>query len=291
MAETVGIAFAFSYIGDAFHGSQIQPEVRTVQKDLQIAFHKAKFAGTNPSLRISSRTDAGVTARMNVAVCVIKKSIWQKMGDVRFRRSLNDHLKDVVVWAAEETSPDWNPRIASRRIYRFRLETMRQFNKPHDQDVILEVMKLFEGTHDFTGYCRPEEGRMTTRTVDYCKPWRIDGRLVGFEIGAQSFLWNQVRRMAWAMSEVALGTSSIEVIREALEMGEQPPFFGLGPSKWLTLWAIEYEDISFNDKFGKFFDGLSAPPVGINGRQFEVWQQSADHEQKQLLLNSWLPYL
>jgi hypothetical protein len=114
---------------------------------------------------------------------------------------------------------------------------------------------------------------------------------VGFEIAAQSFLWNQVRRIAWAMSEVALGTSSIEVIQHALEKGEQPPFFGLGPSKWLTLWAIEYEDISFTDKSGDFFESLSAPPAGINGRQFEVWQQSADHEQKQLLLNSWLSYL
>ncbi len=33
-AEQVGVAFAFGYIGDAFHGSQIQPRVRTVQREL-----------------------------------------------------------------------------------------------------------------------------------------------------------------------------------------------------------------------------------------------------------------
>ncbi|HJL59097.1 MAG TPA: hypothetical protein QF621_01980, partial [Candidatus Thalassarchaeaceae archaeon] len=66
MAEQVAVAFAIGYVGDAFHGSQIQPEIRTVQRDLDIAITKAKFAGPNPIFKLASRTDAGVNARMNV---------------------------------------------------------------------------------------------------------------------------------------------------------------------------------------------------------------------------------
>ena len=52
MTDQVAIAFAIGYIGDAFHGSQIQPEIRTVQRELEIAITKAKFAGHNHKLNL-----------------------------------------------------------------------------------------------------------------------------------------------------------------------------------------------------------------------------------------------
>ncbi|MBT4059068.1 MAG: hypothetical protein HOE69_02015 [Euryarchaeota archaeon] len=291
MAEQVGIAFAFAYIGDAFHGSQIQPEIRTVQRDLLTAFYKAKFAGKTPELRLSSRTDGGVNARMNVGRCIVEKAVWEKMGEKRFLRAVNDHLDDAIIWAATETAVDWNPRIAERRVYRYRFEALLQFTNTYDEKQMLEAMKLFEGAHDFTGFSRPETGRMTKRKVDYCTPWYIDGRLVGFEIAAQSFLWNQVRRIAWTLGCIAIGDCTLEDIRVALETGEEPPMYGLGMANWLTLWRIDYENLTFTENTDDLFSQLEAPPEGLSIRQFELWQQSADFQQKQLLISSWLPVL
>ncbi|HJM87902.1 MAG: hypothetical protein QGI36_00470 [Candidatus Thalassarchaeaceae archaeon] len=291
MAEQVAVAFAIGYVGDAFHGSQIQPEIRTVQRDLDIAITKAKFAGPNPIFKLASRTDAGVNARMNVGVCKISKDVWASMGESRFRRAINDHLSDAVIWAAKGAEPDFNPRMAIRRIYRYRLECMREFNNDFDEKIVTEAMSLFEGTHDFTGFCRPEDGRDTKRAVDWCKPWRIDGRLVGFEIAAQSFLWNQVRRIAWTLGSVAQNICSLEQIKQSLESGEELPQFGLGSSRWLTLWDIDYEEVSFEDTTRDLYSNISAPPKALGERRFPLWQEASDLEQKRMLLESWISSL
>jgi|TARA_B100000315_G_C14557949_1_gene579109 tRNA pseudouridine38-40 synthase len=291
MAEQVAIAFAIGYVGDAFHGSQIQPEIRTVQRDLEIAIKKAKFAGDEPKFKLASRTDAGVNARMNVGVCKISKDVWHSMGEARFRRAINDHLSDAVIWAATAAKPEFNPRIALRRIYRYRLECMREFNNDYDEEIVTEAMTHFEGTHDFTGFCRPEDGRETRRTVDWCKPWRIDGRLVGFEIAAQSFLWNQVRRIAWTLGSVAQDICSLDQINQSLESGEELPQFGMGSSRWLTLWEIEYDDVSFDDATKNLYSNITGPSKGLGERRFPLWQEASDLEQKRMLLESWIPSL
>ncbi len=57
---------AFGYHGGSFHGSQIQNDVRTVQGELIHALRRLKW-WSEGCLEISSRTDAGVNVRMNLA--------------------------------------------------------------------------------------------------------------------------------------------------------------------------------------------------------------------------------
>ncbi len=291
MAELIGVAFAFSYIGDAFHGSQIQPDIKTVQSQLLIAFHNSKFTGDEPHLRISSRTDAGVNARMNIGRCKISAELWPKMGSDNFRRALNDHLDDIVVWAAVPVSHNWNPRIAIQRVYRYRFECMPEFINTFDEDAVLSGMKLFEGTHDFSGFCRVEEGRAVVKTVDYCKPWIQDGRVIGFEIAAKSFLWNQVRRIAWTLATLGRGVSTLEEIKQAIDSGTEPASVGMGSSKWLTLWQIHYEDIVFTEILGPMYRELPAPPKKMDERQYRAWSRSCHLQHKNQMMVSWLPAL
>ena len=59
-AET-RLHFRIGYLGDAFHGSQIQPDVRTVQGELILAFQKLGWIQKQEdehNLVLSSRTDA-----------------------------------------------------------------------------------------------------------------------------------------------------------------------------------------------------------------------------------------
>ena len=68
MEERVRLAFTIGYIGRYFHGSQIQPDVKTVQGELIRVFRKLKWLDskeTSHNLVLSSRTDAGVNVRRN----------------------------------------------------------------------------------------------------------------------------------------------------------------------------------------------------------------------------------
>ena len=57
---------AFGYHGAKFHGSQIQPDVRTVQGELKQAIERLGW-WTESCLEMSSRTDAGGRGRLNLA--------------------------------------------------------------------------------------------------------------------------------------------------------------------------------------------------------------------------------
>ena len=70
MSERVRLAFTIGYIGRHYHGSQIQPDVTTVQGELIRVFRKLKWLDDNSghNLVLSSRTDAGVNVRRNGGV-------------------------------------------------------------------------------------------------------------------------------------------------------------------------------------------------------------------------------
>src|SRR5205823_12867234 len=58
-------AVKVAYDGAKFHGSQAQPALRTVHSEVAQAL--AKLGTDEPRLRWAGRTDAGVSARGNVA--------------------------------------------------------------------------------------------------------------------------------------------------------------------------------------------------------------------------------
>ena len=287
-AEQVGVAFAFGYIGDAFHGSQIQPRVRTVQRELIHALVNSEIVPGEVKIRISSRTDAGVSAQMNVAVFEMPRKTWEKAGEGAVLRFMNDGVEDVVVYDASEVEADWNSRPAVRRIYRYRLEALREWPETIDEALFERALACFEGKHDFTGFCKMEEDRTPIRRVEWCRPWRINGRLAGFEIAAESFLWNQVRRIAWSILSVTKRVTEISDLEGALSNGRTPKTHGVSSPKWLTLWKIEQTEVEFITPDDDPFAKLTPPPENAGEREHRIWQATADFEQKMLLLRGWM---
>ena len=74
--------FRIGYLGDEFHGSQIQPDVRTVQGELVRVFRSLKWL-TGPEedqlLVLSSRTDAGVHVRVNGGIVDLDRTLWDAL--------------------------------------------------------------------------------------------------------------------------------------------------------------------------------------------------------------------
>ena len=282
--------FRIGYLGDAFHGSQIQPDVRTVQGELIRVFRSLKWL-TGPKedqlLVLSSRTDAGVHVRINGGIVDLDRALWEALSPRKMIRAVDDRLdSNIAFLTVEEVESSFNPRMALHRTYRYRLEAMEFWVEP-DHEAFRRWLDLFVGTYDARNFARLEEGKNPIRTVLETKPWMDGERLIGFEVTGEAFLWNQVRRMANALFRLAVGELDENEIREAIEQPMVPVDFGVAPPEWLVLWGVAWERAPL--PLESHSTVFSAPPTGRtaertrNGR----WRQAAQHELKSMLYNEW----
>ena len=287
---SVRLAFRIGYLGDGYHGSQIQPDVKTVQGELIRVFRSLKWldnSSTEHNLVLSSRTDAGVHVRLNGGVVTIDRELWNALTPRKMIRALDDRLpKDIAFLDVREVNEQWNPRMANYRVYRYRLEGIEFWKYPGEQFV--DWLKMFEGTYDATNFARLEEGKNPMRTILSCTPWIVNGRTIGFEIKGEAFLWNQVRRTAMALHRMCIGDLEPTEILQAIRHPEIEVDFGVAPPDWLILWGVDWNE--FPLPVAKQGDTpLTAPPMGpaVERTMRKRWREGARHELKNLLYQEW----
>ncbi len=286
MQEPVRLAIAYGYLGDAFHGSQYQPEHITAQGVLEEIIAELTW-GEEPaegrhSLRNASRCDAGVHVRMNVAMLDIPAELWGKLTAHRMVNAMNDHLPSTIwVWGVVQAPADWNPRHPIRRTYRFRLEGC-EYWPGIEVEQLVEWLEFFLGTHDYASFSRPEGKANTVRTVESIKPWLDGEHIIGFEISAPSFVWNQVRRIASAIEFLARGKTTVEEVIQTLDNPGDFVDLGLSEPEWLILWELEYPEFSFQlagDETGVF----SRRDFSASFREQQHWCAVAKSEMRTLV--------
>ncbi len=287
--ETVKLAFRIGYLGNGFHGSQIQPDVKTVQGELVRVFQSLKWIDENiteHNLVLSSRTDAGVNVRVNGGVVTIKKDLWDSLGAKKMIRAIDDRLCEGIAFLdVIQVADDWNPRLAQYRVYRYRIEGIEFWKYPGD--VFTEYCDLFTGTYDASNFARIEEGKEPMRTILSCTPWIVNNRVVGFEIVGLAFLWNQVRRTANAIFKMSIGDLTIEQVKQAIENPETTVDFGVAPPEWLILWGVNWQQLPLPESNTEPYF-TSVPEGRVAERTMRKrWRLAAEHEMKSLLYNEW----
>jgi tRNA pseudouridine38-40 synthase len=271
------IAFRFGHYGDCFHGSQVQPDVPTVQGAFMHVFKK-KLKWTNERIPVAmaSRTDSGVHVRLNGGYIDIDENRWNAMGESGFIKAVGHQIPDsIALIDARRVADDWSPRRALRRTYRYRMECMEGWVEPSLDDFI-NWCALFEGEHDWANFCRREPGRTTQRVVESCRPWTSEGRIVGFEIIGEAFVWNQVRRIANALLAICNGYHSVERVLEARDTPGVEIDLGLSEPDWLILWSVEWDDILDIESE----DAIIPLPDHSSRR----WQDLCRQQQKEILI-------
>ena len=258
------VAITFSYLGNEYHGSQIQPSLKTVQGELEKACKRLKWSPNG--VKISSRTDSGVNARMNFALIDVPDGIKRDFPQ-GLLKGLNDILpSSICVYDAEEVSESCNIRIAKMRTYRYRLELLDNWNEKFNIDFLKNALNLFIGKHDFHNFYKQEDDRSTIRTIEEITPWLSkDKRIIGFEIKSRGFLWNQVRRIANCILGLLNEEFSEDDVINSLKTNGKKFDFGLAPSRWLTLWHLEHEEISKKLEH-TFFDPPSITDIEYDRR-------------------------
>ncbi|MDK2916216.1 MAG: tRNA pseudouridine38-40 synthase [Euryarchaeota archaeon] len=224
----MNLAFRFSYFGDRFFGSQMQPDLRTVEGEFIEAcrilrlFEDWREAG----FATAGRTDRGVHARCQV--CSFKTDKPELAIE-----TLNRVLPaDIWCTGWAEAPEGFHPRYSAvSRTYRY------YFSAPGNVAAMHEAAQEFVGRHDFSAFARagdrnPERRILAARVF-------TDGRFAVFEVTGESFLWNMVRCMATALGRVGRGEAEAGEISRLLS-GLAGQRVAAAPPEGLILWDIEY---------------------------------------------------
>jgi tRNA pseudouridine38-40 synthase len=230
----VRVAIKFAYDGKNFSGYARQPGQRTIEQALlDMLIEQRIFQDTKMScFRTASRTDKGVSALGNV--CAF---------DTIFSREeifpiLTKEVSDIFIYGIQSVTEDFYPRHAKRRQYRYYL---RRENL--DVDRVLSAAGLFTGEHNFQNFARVEPLKNPVRTIENI----IVGENQDFfvlDFYAQTFLWNQIRRIVSVLKKVGTGSLSLESGRQALDYPEKKMDFQVAASEPLILKDVLY-DFSF----------------------------------------------
>lgn len=271
------IAFRYGYFGDCFKGSQVQPDVETVQGRFMHVFQKKlKWTNERMPMALSSRTDAGVHVRVNGGSIDLDEDRWNAMGPDGFMRAVGHQVPPTIsLFDVKRVDENWSARTSTGRTYRYRMECMEDWTEP-DLDIFTSLCALFEGQHDWSNFCRREPDRTTIRKVESCKPWICSDRVVGFEITAKGFVWNQVRRIASAILLALNNQIDKEKIIEARDNPQTEIDLGLSEPDWLILWNVSW------DEFSDF--KTNEPNIPKPDRSSKRWQELCRIQQKEVLI-------
>lgn len=226
------IALKLAYIGSDYHGSQVQPDVDTVEGQLFRALESLGIISDPHSANYASagRTDARVHAAGQVV------AFDTEAPNLAIPRVINSKLPESIwAWAHAEVPDDFDPRRnAKTRSYRYIMS-----GENIDISKIRAASRYFTGTHDFLNFCTNDGDRNTVRTVNRIDI-RISGPLVKIDIDADGFLWNMVRKIVTALRMVGSGVRDIEWVKQMLD----PAIYeeGIEPARayGLTLMNVDY---------------------------------------------------
>lgn len=239
------------YDGAAFFGWQAQAECDgpTVQGTLEAAAARLN-GGTRAVIHAAGRTDAGVHALGQVIHLDFEKDY--EPGTVR--DALNFHVKPlpVSIVAAERAAPGFHARFdAIGRHYRYRILARRpppaldagrvwHVNRPLDLEAMQAAARLLVGTHDFTSFRATEcQAKSPIKTLDRLEVFQA-GTEIHVEMGARSFLHNQVRITVGTLRLVGEGKWGLDEVQAALDARRRAAAGPTAPAGGLTLMSVDY---------------------------------------------------
>ncbi len=216
-------------MGTNYHGSQWQPNVKTVQGELIKALSSwSKKIYKLEDIILSGRTDRGVHSLGQL----VKFSTEQSLRIDKLNKYLPD---DIVLWAYRQVPEKFNPRYdVIFRHYRY------HFDLPLSA-LLIKNMKIASGEliglKDFSSLAKPDGNRRTSTTI--INAWVGEyANTVVFDIIGTSFLWKLVRKMATILLDIGLECFPPKRVSEILE-GKQVLKGGIEPAPAEGLTFLE----------------------------------------------------
>ena len=237
-----------AYDGRPFHGFARQPDVRTVQGDLESALAKL-FRRDVPTVG-AGRTDAGVHARGQV---VSVKDSPDDIDLVKVHDSLNGMLgPSIAVTSCVRVPDDFHARFSARsRTYVYAIlesgvpdpflaATSLYHPEPLDLGAMNEAAGHLAGPHDFISFGRVPEGQSAERVLYELSCVRRGG-ILRIKARANAFIQQMVRSLVGTVVHVGEGRRFPEEIPGILEARDRAVAGPVAPPHGLCLVSVEYD--------------------------------------------------
>ena len=241
------IKLLIEYDGSKYYGWQKQPNILTVQEDIEIAINRI----TNEDVILfgSGRTDKGVHATGQVANFHTNSRIPEN----KFRDALNCVLPDdISIRLSEEVSESFHSRYSAiGKEYRYLIYNNKvrspihrnySYHVPFSLDMVLmkEAAKAFVGTHDFMTFMSSGSAvKNTVRTIHNISLEK-NGDVIELKVSGNGFLYNMVRIMTGTLIEIGNGRMDYNKICDIIESKDRIKAGHTAPPQGLYLEKVLY---------------------------------------------------
>ncbi len=253
-----------AYNGAAFRGFAVQPDVPTVAGVLGQALGRTARLASPPTLTCAGRTDAGVHARGQVVHVDLPPVPFDGLG---LARAVNRQLAPtVVVLEATPVAAHFDARRqATARTYRYLIWNAPapdpllaplawHIRDPLDVRAMAAASDVLLGTHDFRSFCRRKPGTAPSEPIVRRVTWAhwseeggpevedsTGGRLLRFEIVANSFCHQMVRAVVGSLAEVGRGNGNAATVLARLRLTDRHRAPDPAPAHGLCLVKVSYD--------------------------------------------------
>ena len=258
------ILISVSYDGTAYSGWQETKDARSIAGELRDAIFK--ITGYRSELQGVSRTDAGVHARMNLAVFDCE----DRISPEKYKYALNSKLpEDIRVLNSIGVKSDFNPKeLKFIKTYKYRIWNSpvenpieRQYRywvkAPLNIGLMNRGASLLVGEHDFKSFCSVNtQARSTVREIlsinvksqddseissAYCSNDLNEkkSKEIVITVRGYGFLMHMVRIISGTLIDLGRGRFEAERIGEILDLKDRRAAGPTAPAKGLILEEIE----------------------------------------------------
>lgn len=243
------------YDGRNYAGFQRQPDIETVQGEIEKALYK--FCQQDITITVAGRTDAGVHAKGQVAHFDLDYGD-RSLNGFELAKAINAHLipQPIAVIDAEKVSDDFHARFsATNKLYTYRIINRPYglaldqglawwVKKPLDVIAMNDAAQILIGQHDFTTFrdscCQAKSPVKTLDNLTIEATEILNGQEILFHVEGRSFLHHQVRNIVGTLSLVGEGKWTKDDVQRALEAKDRTAGGPTAPPDGLYLVRIGY---------------------------------------------------